>query len=58
MEAIATVNLNTGRLGFSNRNAKLRIRDVKVYSGKEIVFEDDFTTDSIKRWKVKAKRVK
>ncbi len=50
--------LNSGRFGFSNRNASLRISDVKVYSGSRIIFEDDFSEDTIKRYGVRVKRVK
>ena len=50
--------LNSGRFGFSNRNASIKIADVKIYSGKKIVFEDDFSEDTIKRIGVRARRVK
>lgn len=49
--------LNSGRFGFSNRNASIKIADVKVYSGKKLIFEDDFSEDTIKRIGVRAKRV-
>ncbi len=54
MEAEAPEDLTSGKIGFSNRNAMLKIADVKVYSGKELVFEDDFSKDSIKRYRVQA----
>ncbi|MCU0846112.1 MAG: hypothetical protein MUC76_14450, partial [Spirochaetes bacterium] len=54
MEAEAPEDLTSGKIGFSNRNAMLKISDVKVYSGKELVFEDDFSKDSIKRYRVQA----
>jgi hypothetical protein len=50
--------LNSGRFGFSNRNASIRISDVKVYAGKSIIFEDDFSEDTIKRIGVRARPVK
>jgi hypothetical protein len=50
--------LNSGRFGFSSRNAIIRISEVKVYAGNRIIFEDDFSEDTIKRIGVKAKRVK
>ena len=50
--------LNSGRFGFSNRNASIKIADVKIYSGKKIVFEDDFSEDTIKRIGVRTRRVK
>ncbi len=49
VEAESDRNLNNGRFGFSNRNVKLRIDNVKVFNGKEIVFKDDFSKDSIYR---------
>lgn len=54
----AKVKLNEGRFGFSSRNSMVKIDDVKVYRDKSIVFQDDFTFDNIKRYKVSAKRVK
>ncbi len=57
IEAEADRDLGTGLIGFSSRNAQFRIRGVKVYSGDKIVFEDDFSKDSIKRWTVRAKKV-
>lgn len=54
MEAEAPEALAGGKIGFSNRNAALRIADLKVYNGREIVFEDDFSKDSIKRYRVQA----
>jgi hypothetical protein len=50
--------LNSGRFGFSNRNASIKIAEVKIYSGRKIVFEDDFSEDTIKRIGVRARRVK
>lgn len=54
LEAEAPEALSGGKIGFSNRNAALRIADLKVYNGREIVFEDDFSKDSIKRYRVQA----
>ncbi|HSV97531.1 MAG TPA: hypothetical protein VLM75_11445 [Spirochaetota bacterium] len=54
MEAEAPEDLASGKIGFSNRNAILKIADVKVYSGRKLVFEDDFSKDSIKRFRVQA----
>jgi hypothetical protein len=54
LEAEAPEALAGGKIGFSNRNAALRIADLKVYNGREIVFEDDFSKDSIKRYRVQA----
>jgi hypothetical protein len=54
MEAEAPEALTGGKIGFSNRNAALRIADLKVYSGRDLVFEDDFSKDSIKRYSVRA----
>jgi len=57
--SITTENpLNSGRIGFSNRNATLKIADLKVYKGRRIVFQDDFSEDTNKRYGVRAKRKK
>lgn len=50
--------LNEGKIGFSNRNAMLRISDVKVLKGEEIIFKDDFSQDAIRRYKATVKRTK
>ena len=50
--------LNSGRFGFSSRNAGIKIAEVKVFSGNRIIFEDDFSEDTIKRIGVRARRVK
>jgi hypothetical protein len=50
-------DISSGKIGFSNRNAVLKIAGLKVYSGKKVVFEDDFSTDSIKRLKFTAKKI-
>jgi len=50
--------LNSGKIGFSNRNATLKIADLKVYNGRRIVFRDDFSEDTIKRYGVRVKRKK
>jgi hypothetical protein len=56
LESETPVEINSGRIGFSSRNAKLRIEDVKVYDSEKVVFEDDFSTDLIKRAQAQAKR--
>lgn len=45
----------SGKIGFSVKNAALRIDDVRAFNGKKIVFEDDFSRDTIKRIVVKGK---
>jgi len=45
--------LGTGKFGFSCRNAALRLDDVKAYKDKDILFEDDFSKDSVRRIIVK-----
>ncbi len=57
-EDLPRENLACGRIGFSSRNTKVRIRNVKIYNGEKTVFEDDFSAESIKRWTVKATPVK
>lgn len=54
LEAEAPETLSGGKIGFSNRNAALRIAGLKVYDGRTLVFEDDFSKDSIKRYRVQA----
>lgn len=54
LEAEAPEALSGGKIGFSNRNAALRIAGLKVYDGRTLVFEDDFSKDSIKRYRVQA----
>jgi hypothetical protein len=70
LDAQTAEDMGKGRIGFSCRNAKIRVRSVKIYSsgafgkgaafskGERVVFEDDFSVDSIKRWTVKATQVK
>jgi len=57
LQAEAPEALTGGRIGFSDRNALIKISDVKVYNGRKVVFEDNFAEDSIKRYKVTATRV-
>ena len=54
LEAEAPGEIAGGKIGFSNRNSALRISDLKVYDGRTLVFQDDFSKDSIKRYQVKA----
>ncbi len=54
LEAEASEEIAGGKIGFSNRNSALRISDLKVYDGRTLVFQDDFSKDSIKRYQVKA----
>lgn len=54
LEAEAPEEMTGGKIGFSNRNAALRIAGLKVYDGRTLVFEDDFSKDSIKRYRVQA----
>ncbi len=49
---------NGGKIAFSSKNLLLKIGDVKVYNNKEIVFEDDFTKDTIYVPRRRAHRVK
>jgi hypothetical protein len=47
-----------GKLGFSHEYNLVRIGHVKAYSKEELIFEDDFSKNSIYRTVIKAKRVK
>lgn len=40
-----------GFIGFSHTENKISISEMKCFSGKKIVFEDDFSADKIKRYK-------
>lgn len=51
-------NEHEGKIAFSSKNLLLKIRDVKVYNNKEIVFKDDFTKDTIYVPKKKARKSK
>lgn len=50
--------LPAGMIGFSHTNNLIRVRSVKAYSGKTVVFEDDFSKDRIKKMTYKAEKVK
>lgn len=54
VKAEAPENLSSGHIGFSSRNTMLQVYNMKVFRDKDIIFEDDFTKDSIKRLVVKA----
>jgi len=41
--------LQNGRIGFSNRNALLKVYDVRLYSGSDIIFHDNFREDTLYR---------
>ncbi|MCU0821982.1 MAG: hypothetical protein MUC95_05850, partial [Spirochaetes bacterium] len=45
--------LGSGKFGFSCKNAALRLDDVRAYKDSEIIFEDDFSKDTVKRIIVK-----
>jgi hypothetical protein len=47
-----------GKIGFSSNRIKPYISNVEVYSGKNKIFYDDFSTDSITRWGARAVKVK
>ncbi len=49
LEGTLDRDLASGKIAFSSRNFQLQIDDVKVFNGKKIIFEDDFSKDSIKR---------
>lgn len=57
LEGVSGENMNGGKIGFSNRNAMLKIADLKVFKGNAVVFQDDFSVDTVKRWKVTAERL-
>lgn len=57
MAADAPDELTGGKIGFSNRNAIVKIASVKVYGGKTVLFEDDFSKDTIKRYRVTATKI-
>lgn len=47
-----------GSIGFSHEYNLVRIMDIKAYSNSSVIFEDDFSKDSIKRVIVRAKKRK
>lgn len=49
----ADERVDSGRIGFSNRHARPRIANLRVYNDKSVVFEDDFRGDSISRFIIK-----
>jgi len=49
--------LDNGRIGFSSSNVRILIGDVKLYSGKGIIFEDDFVNSSVKQFNMEKRRV-
>ncbi|MDY6969620.1 MAG: hypothetical protein SVR08_13325 [Spirochaetota bacterium] len=53
----AKETMSNGRLGFSIRNALLKIADVRVFSDDKCIFEDNFSEDTIKRYGAKATRI-
>jgi hypothetical protein len=53
LEGKADSNFGAGKFGFSCKNAALRLDDVKAYKDKDIIFEDDFSKDSMQRIVVK-----
>ena len=53
LEGKAGGNPGAGKFGFSCKNAALRLDDVKAYKDKDIIFEDDFSKDSMQRIVVK-----
>lgn len=55
IESETTDIINSGNIGFSSKNIQPVIREVKVFKDKTIIFEDDFSKDTIKRIVVKGK---
>ncbi len=45
-------NIGTGKIGFSNRNAAIYIGNLEILHGKNSVFSDNFTEDTIARPRV------
>ncbi len=50
--------LPTGRFGISHENNLIQVIDVKAFNNKKLVFEDDFSKNSVYERKFKAVRVK
>jgi len=57
MEAEGFYDLSGGKIGFSDRNAMLRISQLSIVNNKTIVFEDSFAEDNIKRYVITAKQL-
>ncbi len=51
----APENLTRGKIAFSNKNAVFALKDVKLYNGDDVIFSDNFTTDTIHRYGRKLK---
>jgi hypothetical protein len=58
LESVSPIADNSGHIGFSARNVKLAIDNVRVKKGEKVVFEDNFDKDSIYVRTVKARIVK
>jgi hypothetical protein len=56
-EASAAESLTSGLIGFGGRGSELKLSDVRVYSGRKIVLQDDFSKDTIKIPKIIFKKV-
>jgi hypothetical protein len=50
--------LPPGMIGFSHANNIMRIRSVKAFSGDDVLLEDDFSKDRIKKLSYTAEKVK
>ena len=57
MEYEADRDLSTGYLGYAHKNNLIRVYSSRILSGKDVVFEDTFVKDRIKRYTVQAKKV-
>jgi len=56
LDADTDDELENVKIGFSSRNAAMEISGLSVKNGRDVVFKDDFTVDSIKRYRAKFKR--
>lgn len=50
--------LPAGMIGFSHANNLMRIHSVKAFSGDDVIFEDDFSKNRIKKLSFTAEKVK
>ncbi len=50
---IAKEEVNSGKFGFSSLHVKPMIWDIKVYNRRKLVFSEDFSTDRVRRIKVR-----